>query len=343
MRRLALLVPCLLASGCGPQAQGGPPPATPMGMIPAPPTPPQLSSLALNVNEVSSLCPGAPLQLVVAGTTPQGHQLATPTSYRGGISMHEEHGLPWPRFRITASHGAVNGAAFYVPPTNAFALAESTMVEFRVDDLAQPGLSAVATVPVNFQCGAALAFRGQDGGDGASGSHGQPGQDGASLELSIGRLQSKAHGMLILVRVRGPQGMTYHLFAPGGGGLTIDLSGGKGGTGGKSATEEVVVRDQGDYTNRRTYSYSGPPGNGGAGGGGGTAVIRIDKHDRLLANVIRIVNPGGAGGPGGEKGFDRGGTGPNGTPGLAPQLYYEDPAQLFSDEIEQGFPIKRTK
>jgi len=51
-----------------------------------------------------------------------------------------------------------------------------------------------------------------------------------------------------------------------------------------------------------------------------TAVLRVDRSDRMLASVVRIVNPGG-------------------NAGAAARVSYEDPATLFADEIARGMAI----
>lgn len=344
MVRALSLSSVLAASACySPPVQepGAPPPVASE----------QLTGLTLSAHENASVCPSAnpPLQLVASAQGPDGRSVATPTSHRQGTPWFEEHGLPWPRFRFYASHGTVSPVAFYAPPPDAFALAEQKTVEFTVEDLARPGMRATTTVPVEFRCGASLAFRGQVGADGSNGGGGYPGAPGGSVEISLGRLQSQAHGTLILARVRGPSGVAYHLLAPGGRGISLDLTGGAGGAGGEGARAQINYTDRnrhGDVDHGR-ISYVGPPGPGGQGGAGGSAVIRVDANDRLLANVVQVFNTGGAGGAagvnqnGGMFGAAPPAAGPTGPQGPRPQIVHEDPSALFADEIAQGVPILR--
>src|SRR5262245_11052501 len=114
MSRFLALIP-VIAAACSSSSQAYQTSPPPMAMQQA-----QLTSIALATNEGAPICPNAmpPVQLVVTGVASDGRQLATPTNYRMGTPYFEEHGLPWPRFRISASSGAVNGAAMYVPPAN---------------------------------------------------------------------------------------------------------------------------------------------------------------------------------------------------------------------------------
>ena len=334
-----LLLPLVLAAGCYHPDEPTLPPAAA-----APPA--QLQRIALApADGASAICPGAPFQVVVAGTTTDGRQLATPTSYRGGLAWFEEHGLPWQRFQLSASVGAISPAALFLPPPSIFTLAETTAVSVHAVDLANPRLVADAQFPVDFHCAQSLALRGQPGGGGVNGSAGQQGGMGGQVEIRVGRINTRAHGAVILARVDSALGRNYYLLQPGGGALAIDLSGGPGGHGGEGLRASITYRDTDSQGNvdRSEVSYQGPPGPGGAGGPGGTALIRVDGSDRLLAQAIKVYNPGGAGGDGGVNGRGYGavqaGGGPAGPAGPLPQISYEDPSSLFADELAQGFPI----
>jgi len=338
-RAAALFVGCL---ACGGSSGSEPSPSYPA----APPmqAPPQLATLAIGLAEGSSICPAQdpPAQMLVSATMADGRQFATATHYRGGMVWNEEHGLPHDRFRITASAGAVTPIALYQPPTAAMAFAETSTVDVRVDDLAQPGLFASAQLPVDFKCGASVAFRGRNGGEGSNGSAGQIGEAGGNVDVAVAHLASQAHGDLLLARVDGPTGRLYYLLQPGGAPLTIDLTGGDGGRGGEGMRASVGYTSTNSYgdSSRDTLSYQGPPGPGGAGGVGGTATIHVDASDRLLASAIHVINGGGRGGPPGQ-GNGQSGEGMPGHAGLPPRVVAEDPAQLFADEMEQGYPIVR--
>lgn len=314
--------------------------------VPVAATPARLTSLALAPNEVRSICPGATpaVQMVVWGTTPAGAQLATPTSYRAGTAFLEEHGLPWARFRVTASVGQVTPIDFYVPP-NTLDLVERRTIEFNAQDLAQPGLVGQASVPVDFKCGAMLSLRGRNGGEG-----GMAGSPGASVEVRVGRLTSRAHGPLILARVDSPLGRYYYLLAPGGAPLTIDLRGGDGGAGGAGDKTSIGYYGTNRYGDPvgGSLDIQAAPGQGGQGGQGGSAVIRVDRSDRLLASAIRVINTGGEGGAPGENkqgvgAFEhttaRAGQGAPGYPGPRVEVVYEAPGSLFADEIALGYQI----
>lgn len=339
MKRLTLVV--VVAACGGPRAEG---PALPPPPQAAPPA--QLASIGLSpADGATAICPGAPFQVLISGSDTTGRQLATPTSYRGGTVWYEEHGLPWARFRITTNVGGMTPAAMFVPPPSIFDLAETKAIEVRAQDLAQPNLTSAITVPVDFHCGQSLALRGQQGAPGANGSAGQMGGAGGQVNISIGRLNTRAHGALILVRVDSGLGRNYYLLQPGGGALVVDLSGGPGGLGGEGLRASLQYTDtnaNGD-TDQSKITYQGPPGPGGSGGAGGTALIRVDGSDRLLAQAIKVYNPGGQGGEGGTNGRGayavRAGGGPIGPAGPLPQISYEDPSSIFADEIAQGFPI----
>lgn len=337
MKRVPLLL--LVAAGCyHPDEPSLPAPAA------APPA--QLQRIALApADNATAICPGAPFQVVVSGVTTDGRQLATPTSYRGGLAWFEEHGLPWQRFQLSASVGAMSPAALFVPPPSIFSLAETQTVSIHAVDLANPRVVADAQFPVDFHCAQALALRGQPGGGGVNGAAGQQGGMGGQVEIRVGRINTRAHGAVILARVDSALGRNYYLLQPGGGALVVDLAGGPGGRGGEGLRASITYRDtdsQGN-TDRSEATYQGPPGPGGAGGPGGTALIRVDGSDRLLAQAVKVYNPGGAGGEGGVNGRGYGavqaGAGPAGPAGPLPQISYEDPASLFSDELAQGFPI----
>lgn len=340
-KRVGLVVLASCSSGYHPDEPVSPmpPPAAAVG-------PAQLAQIGVApADGATSICPGAPFQVVVTGTTTDGHQLATPTSYRGGTVWYEEHGLPWARFRLTASIGGMSPAAIYTPPPSVFQLAEAPDVELRVQDLAQPTLTASMHVPVDFRCGQTLALRGQRGGAGANGSAGQSGGAGASVQIAMGRLNTRAHGSLILARVDSPVGRNYYVLEPGGAALVVDLAGGDGGRGGEGLHAQLryTDTDSSGYTDESKITYEGPPGPGGAGGPGGMAVIQVDASDRLLAHAVKVFNPGGPGGEGGVNGRGmsavRGGVGPQGPAGPMPQVLLESPAVMFADEIAQGFPI----
>ncbi len=339
MKRLALV----LVAGCssGYRADG---PTTPPPV--AAQAPAQLRQIALApADGATSICPGAPFQVVVTGTDTAGRQLATPTSYRGGTVWYEEHGLPWQRFRLTTSVGGMTPAAMFAPPPSVFTLAETAAVQVTAQDLAQPNLTAQMSMPVDFRCGQALALRGQPGAMGANGSAGGMGGAGGQVQISVGRLDTRAHGAVILARVDSALGRNYYLLQPGGGALVVDLTGGDGGTGGEGLRASLQYTDTNAYgeTDQSKVTYQGPPGPGGAGGAGGSALIRVDGNDRLLAQAVKVYNPGGSGGEGGVNGRGVGavqaGAGPQGPAGPLPQISYEDPALLFADEIAQGFPI----
>jgi hypothetical protein len=328
-------------SACGGQQQPAPQSSYPTA------APAMLTSLRLSLAEGTSVCPGAvtPVQLVVAGTTRDGRQLATPTSFRQGQPWLEEHGLPWARFAVTASAGMVTPIDLYVPPPSMLDLVETSHVELRAQDLAQPGLVTSAQVPVDFKCGALLAMRGRNGGDG-----GTAGSPGASVEVRVGRLTSRVHGPLILARVDSYLGRFYYLLAPGGAPLTIDLRGGDGGAGGSGERTQLGYSGTNAYGDPvgASLDIQAPAGQGGAGGQGGAAVILVDKTDRLLASAIRIVNMGGNGGAPGENkrgtgSFEhvtgRGAEGPPGYAGPMTQVRYEDPKALFADEIALGYQL----
>jgi hypothetical protein len=314
--------------------------------------PPQIATLAISLAEGESICPSAttPAQLLVSATMRDGRQFATATHYRGGMVWNEEHGLPHDRFRISASAGVVTPIALYQPPTAAMAFAETKTIDFRVDDLAQPGLFATVSIPVDFRCGASLALRGRNGGEGSNGSAGQTGEMGGSVEVAVAHLDSQAHGDLLLARVDGPTGRLYYLLQPGGAPLTIDVSGGDGGKGGEGLKAAVGLSSSNSYGDRSqdTLSYEGPPGPGGQGGEGGTATIYVDGGDRLLASAIRVINAGGRGGPAGENKRGNGdfarvtaqaGDGMPGRNGQQVRVISADPSSLFADELQQGFPI----
>jgi hypothetical protein len=335
MKRLVVV----LVAGCSSGYQAGgpttPPPAAAM-------PPAQLTQIGLAAGDgATAICPGVPFQVVVTGTDRTGRQLATPTSYRGGAIWYEEHGLPWQRFRLTASVGGITPAAMFAPPPSIFTLAETAAVQVTAQDLAQPNLTAQIRVPVDFHCGQAIAFRGQDGAMGANGSEGGAGGMGGQVQISVGRLETRAHGSVIVARVDSAFGRSYYLLQPGGGPLVVDLTGGNGGHGGEGMRASVQSTDTNAYgeTSRSNVTYQGPPGPGGAGGAGGSALIRVDGNDRLLAQAVKVYNPGGAGGEGGMNGLLQAGAGPQGPAGPLPQISYEDPALLFGDEIAQGFPI----
>jgi hypothetical protein len=337
MKRLSLVV---VAACGGPAAEG---PALPPPQQAAPPA--QLAQIGLMpADGATAICPGAPFQVVVTATDTRGRKLATPTSYRGGAVWYEEHGLPWARFRLTSNVGGITPAAMFVPPPSIFDLAETKAVELRAQDLAQPNLTAAISVPVDFHCGQALALRGQQGASGTNGAAGQMGGAGGQVNIAIGRLDTRAHGSVILVRVDSGLGRNYYLLQPGGGALVVDLSGGPGGAGGEGlhASMQYTDTNSDGTTDQSKITYQGPPGPGGSGGAGGSALIRIDASDRLLAQAVKVYNPGG---PGGEGGVNRGaygsqgGTGPMGPAGPLPQITYEDPASIFGEEIAQGFPI----
>jgi len=339
MKRLSLLALAACTSGYRPDA-----PTTPAEAPPAAPA--QLARIGLQpADGATAICPGAPFQVLVTGTDTAGRQLATPTSYRGGTVWYEEHGLPWARFRITSNIGSITPAAMFTPPPSIFQLAETASVELRVQDLAQPNLTSALTVPVDFHCAQALALRGQEGAPGANGSAGQMGGAGGAVQISVGRLTTRAHGAVILARVDSALGRNYYLLQPGGGALVVDLGGGPGGAGGEGLRASVQYTDTyaDGQTDQSRVTYEGPPGPGGAGGAGGTAIIRVDASDRLLAQAIKVYNPGGPGGAGGTNGRGayavQAGAGPAGPAGPMPQISYEDPAAIFADEIAQGFPI----
>ena len=337
MKRVPLLL--LLVAGCYKPDE----PTTP---APAAAPPAQLQRIALVPGDnATAICPGAPFQVVVTGTTTDGRQLATPTSYRGGLAWFEEHGLPWQRFQLSSSVGAISPAALFLPPPSIFTLAETTTVAVHAVDLANPRLVADAQFPVDFHCAQSVALRGQPGGGGVNGSAGQQGGMGGQVEIRVGRINTRAHGAVILARVDSALGRNYYLLQPGGGALVVDLSGGPGGAGGEGLRASITYRDTDSEgnTDRSEATYQGPPGPGGAGGPGGTALIRVDGSDRLLAQAVKVYNPGGAGGEGGVNGRGFGavqaGAGPAGPAGPLPQISYEDPSSLFADELAQGFPI----
>jgi hypothetical protein len=340
MKRVLLGVVGLGVGACG-GGQLPPPSSAPSA------APPMLTSLRLALSEGSAVCPGAmtPMQMVVAGMTSDGRQLATPTSFRQGQPWLEEHGLPWARFSVTASAGMVTPIDLYVPPPSMLDLVETSHVEFRAQDRAQPGLVTSTQVPVDFKCGAFLAMRGRTGGEG-----GIAGSPGASVEVRVGRLTSRVHGPLILARVDSYLGRFYYLLAPGGAPLTIDLRGGDGGPGGSGERTQLGYSGydrHGDPVGA-SLDIQASPGQGGAGGQGGAAVIHVDKTDRLLASAIRVINTGGNGGAPGE---NTRGTGAfehvtarssEGAPGYAgpqTQITFDDPKSLFADEIALGYQL----
>lgn len=342
MKRLPLL-PALLLAACTTSGYRPDEPTTP---APQALPPAQLQHIALApADGATAICPGAPFQVVVTGTTTDNRQLATPTSYRGGLAWFEEHGLPWQRFQLTASVGGMTPAAMFVPPPSIFTLAETASVAIHAVDLANPRLVADAQFPVDFHCAQSLALRGQPGSSGANGSAGQQGGMGGQVEIRVGRINTRAHGAVILARVDSSLGRTYYLLQPGGGALVVDLSGGAGGHGGEGLRASLQYRDTDADGNvdHSEVTYQGPPGPGGAGGPGGSAVIRVDGSDRLLAQAVKVYNPGGPGGEGGVNGRGyravQAGGGPAGPAGPLPQISYEDPSSLFADEIAQGFPI----
>jgi hypothetical protein len=339
MKRLGLVLLAACSSGYRADAPTTPPP--PQALPPA-----QLRAIGLApADGATSICPGAPFQVVVTGTSSDGRQLATPTSYRGGTVWYEEHGLPWQRFQITASVGAITPAAMFSPPPSIFTLAETASVHLHAVDLANPQLAADLDMPVDFHCAQALALRGQPGAAGANGSSGQQGGMGGQVQISIGRLNTRAHGAVILARVDSALGRNYYLLQPGGGALVVDLSGGEGGAGGEGLHAAIEYRDTDSQGNvdRSEVTYQGPPGPGGAGGPGGTAVIHVDASDRLLAQAVKVYNPGGRGGAGGTNGRGmravQAGGGPMGPAGALPQISYEDPSSIFAEELAQGFPV----
>ncbi len=277
-------------------------------------------------NDAKAICPGAAFQLIVTAADTTGRRLATPTSYRRGQIRYENHGLPWQRFRLTASVGSITPAAIFTAPLNIFTLAETADVEVTAQDLVQPSLTSTLRVPVDFRCEQLFTLRGDPGAFGQTGSVGGDGFAGGQVQVSVGRLNTRAHGALILARVDSLLGPRYYLLQPGGAALVVDLSGGEGGEGGEGVM---------------TTSYQRQPGPGGGGGAGGMASIRIDGSDPLLARAVIVYNPGGRGGAGGT---NRGGgmhaaDGQDGPAGPLPAVSYEDPALLFRDEIAQGFPI----
>jgi hypothetical protein len=338
MKRLSIVLLAACSSGYRADA-----PTTPAAQA-APPA--QLRQIGLAAADgATAICPGAPFQVVVTGTAVDGRTVATPTSYRGGAVWYEEHGLPWQRFQITSSVGSMTPAAMFAPPPSIFTLAETRTVQLHAVDLANPQLTADLSVPVDFHCGQTLALRGQAGVPGANGSAGQQGGMGGEVQISVGRLNTRAHGAVIFARVDSALGRNYFLLQPGGGALVVDLGGGDGGRGGEGMHAQVEYRDTDSQGNvdRSQVTYQGPPGPGGAGGPGGSAVIRVDASDRLLAQAVTVYNPGGAGGAGGVNGRGfaavQAGGGPQGAPGPRPQISYEDPSAIFADEIAQGFPI----
>lgn len=344
MKRLA---PLLFAAACssGYRADAPTMPAPPQAAPPA-----QLRQIGLApADGATSICPGAPFQVVVTGTATDGRTLATPTSYRGGAVWYEEHGLPWQRFQISSNVGSITPAAMFAPPPSIFTLAETSAVQLHAVDLANPQLTADLSMPVDFHCGQTLALRGQPGAAGANGSAGQQGGMGGQVQISVGRINTHAHGAVIFARVDSALGRTYYLLQPGGGALVVDLSGGEGGAGGEGMHAQVEYRDTDSQGNvdRSQVTYQGPPGPGGAGGPGGNAVIRVDASDRLLAQAIKVYNPGGAGGAGGANGHGlaavQAGGGPMGPAGPLPQISYEDPSLIFADEIAQGFPVAQSQ
>ena len=192
----------------------------------------------------------------------------------------------------------------FAAPPSIFTLAETASVQLHAVDLANPQLVADLSMPVDFHCSQTLALRGQPGAAGANGSAGQQGGMGGQVQISVGRLNTHAHGAVIFARVDSALGRTYYLLQPGGGALVVDLSGGDGGRGGEGLHAQVEYRDTDSQGNvdRSQITYQGPPGPGGAGGPGGSAVIRVDANDRLLAQAVKVYNPGGPGGRGGVNG-----------------------------------------
>ncbi|MBV8761972.1 MAG: hypothetical protein JO257_32060 [Deltaproteobacteria bacterium] len=210
------------------------------------------------VDGATAICPGVPFQVIVSGTTTDGRQLATPTSFHGGLPWVEDHGLPWDRFELSASVGSLTPSALYVPPSSIVALAETRTIGIQAIDRANPRNIADAQVPVDFDCAQSLAVHG------ALGAPGKPGGVGGQVEIRIGHLATRAHGDIVLVSVDSALGRNNYLLEPGAGTLAVDLTGGVGGS-------------------------------GAAGGPGGSAVIRVDASDRLLAEAVTIHNPGGEG------------------------------------------------
>ena len=313
-------------------------------MQPAPPA--QLRQIGLApADGATAICPGAPFQVVVTGTATDGRTLATPTSYRGGAVWYEEHGLPWQRFQITSSVGSITPAAMFAPPPSIFTLAETSAVQLHAVDLANPQLVADLSMPVDFHCGQTLALRGQPGAAGANGSSGQQGGMGGQVQISVGRMNTHAHGAVIFARVDSALGRTYYLLQPGGGALVVDLSGGAGGGGGEGLHAQVEYRDT-DSQGNVDRSQDHVPGSAGPGRRRWSGRQRGDprRRERPAARAGRQgLQPGrcrrdrrcqrswprrGAGG--------RRSHGPGRS---AAADSYEDPSLIFADEIAQGFPV----
>ena len=201
----------------------------------------------------------------VTGTATDGRTLATPTSYRGGAVWSEEHGLPWQRFQISSNVGSITPAAMFAPPPSIFTLAETSAVQLHAVDLANPQLTA------DLQRAGRLSLRPDARARAVSrarrartGSAGQQGGMGGQVQISVGRINTHAHGTVIFARVDSALGRTYYLLQPGGGALVVDLSGGEGGAGGEGMHAQVEYRDT-DSQGRRRPQPGHVPGSAGPG------------------------------------------------------------------------------
>jgi len=301
----------------------------------------------IQVGGGSSFCPnGNAVQFKVVATLEGGNKLSTPSR---GESI--EGKLEFGAFEWGVDIGVVNAAGLLQLPGDPFAVVDRTVkVTARV--AGKPEIASELELTPRFDCGGVAAFSGapgesgrdgeagrmgrngqsgnsstnatdgEDGSNGQDGSDGRDGGPGPNVEVSLGLVETKMHGQLVLVRVT-PLGASapaaYWVIDPEGEPFLVAATGGSGGSGGRGGSGgnggfggSNNIQDAGDGGHGGDGGDGGRGANGADGGDGGTIVVRFDKKHPELRGIVRYSTAGGAGGSSGGGGY-AGTAGPGGS------------------------------
>jgi hypothetical protein len=363
--------------------------------------PAQARSISLSlVGNATTFCPGNPPQLKVVVITADNHRYETWSA----ADPVRDGKLLFTAFEWSFSAGGISPEGIYEPPADPLAMLDKpVVVSARV--AGNPGVITEFTMEPTFVCGAQVLVSGEpgregeygppgrggrpgdsgnaerratDGERGGSGGDGRDGGNGGSaapVEVSLGYIQSQKFGPLVLARVTrmdAPGASRYYVIDPRGQPLLVVAQGGDGGGGGRGGEGgEGGFGGSNDIEGGSDGGAGGDGGDGGRGGGGGdggdggAVLVRFDRAQPELQQLIRVENAGGragyagSGGNGGNAGpggssasgrrgeTGRGGiggqagvrTGREGRPGAPPVFRGEPREAIFAAEIERGWPL----
>jgi hypothetical protein len=158
------------------------------------------------------------------------------------------------------------------------------------------------------------------------------------VNVSLGYVDG-AFGRRVLAKVETGDAIDYAVLDANGPALAVIARGGAGGNGGAGGSGGHGGRGStsDDGTSSGTDGSSGrdgTAGNGGVGGRGGMVRVFFDQRYPELRAMVRVENPGGAGGGGNTAGA-------YGADGLPTSFYPREAPAMFPGELAHGVAIEK--